>query len=348
MRRSRCLLIFALLFRCLPGEAQALPEPPLARETGRAMARQAIDLVEQQGLPPRSQDEYQIFKTNLLHLMDEQGDTIDRQQLYLRLQLMLNTLDTDNHTFLTRTIPAVPGGASTPGNPDAASDDAARTATLLNLIATPRGKVLHIKPLQILSSDGQHTDEYLAQGMAHLQASTLPGEACAVVIDLSQQKGGNAWPPLGLLRPLFSATNSARFVERNNHRIPVLPAGYVADTTPTPLTRFAGEPLAFVMNGETSSAGEMMAVTLLGEGNRVRSFGWPSDGKTTANRTFPLPDNAWLVLSGARYALADAAVIRGKIMPQAAATQGANMAEVLLAAATWAAEHSRLCNGSSK
>jgi hypothetical protein len=347
MRLRRCLLIFALLLPSLPSKAQASLELPLARETGRAMARQAIALVEQQGLPPRSQDEYQMFKANLQQLVDEQGDTIDRQQLYLRLQLMLNTLDTDNHTFLTRTIPAAPGGPNTTGKPDA-DDDAARTATLLSLIATPHGKVLHITPPQILSSDVQHTDEYLARGLAHLQASTLPGEACAVVIDLSQQKGGNAWPPLGLLRPLFSATNSARFVERNNHRIPVLPAGYVTDTTPTPLTRFAGEPLAFVMNGETSSAGEMMAVVLLGEGNRVRSFGWPSDGKTTANRTFALPDNALLVLSGARYALADAAVIRGKIMPQAAATQGANMAEVLLAAATWAAEHSRLCNRSSK
>lgn len=348
MRLRRCLLIAALLLPSLPSAAQVPPEPPLARETGRAMARQAIALVEQQGLPPRSQDEYQMFKANLLQLVDEQGDTIDRQQLYLRLQLMLNTLDTNNHTFLTRTTPAAPGGPSTTGKPAAADDDAAHTATLLNLIATPRGKVLHIAPSQILSSDVQHTDDYLARGLAHLQASTLPGEACAVVIDLSQQKGGNAWPPLGLLRPLFSAANSARFVERNNHRIPVLPAGYVTDTTPTPLTRFVGEPLAFVMNGETSSAGEMMAVTLLGEGERVRSFGWPSDGKTTANRTFALPDNALLVLSGARYALADQAVIRGKIMPQAAATQGANMAEVLLAAATWAAEHSRLCNGSSK
>jgi len=343
MRLRRCLLIAALLLPSLPGAAQVPPEPPLARETGRAMARQAIALVEQQGLPPRSQDEYQMFKANLQQLVDEQGDTIDRQQLYLRLQLMLNTLDTDNHTFLTRTIPAAPGGPSTPGKPDAA-----RTATLLSLIATPRGKVLHITPPQITMSDHQHTDEYLAQGLAQLQASTLPGEVCAVVIDLSKQRGGNAWPPLGLLRPLFSTANSARFVERNNHRIPVLPAGYVADTTPTPLTRFAGEPLAFVMNGETSSAGEMMAVALLGEGNRVRSFGWPSDGRTTANRTFALPDNALLVLSGARYALADAAVIRGKIMPQAAAAQGANMADVLLAAATWAAEHAQLCNGSSK
>jgi hypothetical protein len=339
----RCLLIAALLLPSLPGAAQVPPEPPLARETGRAMARQAIALVEQQGLPPRSQDEYQMFKANLQQLVDEQGDTIDRQQLYLRLQLMLNTLDTDNHTFLTRTIPAAPGGPSTPDKPDAA-----RTATLLSLIATPRGKVLHITPPQITMSDHQHTDEYLAQSLAQLQASTLPGKACAVVIDLSEQRGGNAWPPLGLLRPLFSAANSARFVERNNHRIPVLPAGYVADTTPTPLTRFAGEPLAFVMNGETSSAGEMMAVALLGEGNRVRSFGWPSDGRTTANRTFALPDNALLVLSGARYALADAAVIRGKIMPQAAAAQGANMADVLLEAATWAAEHAQLCNGSSK
>lgn len=347
MRRCRFLLIFALLLRCLSGTAQALPEPPLARETGRALARQAIELVEQQGLPPRSQAEYQVFKANLQQLLDEPGDTIDRQQLYLRLQLMLNTLDSDNHTFLTRATPAAPAGQSTSEQSDAASD-AARTAELLNLIATPSGNVLHLTPPQITASDGQRADEYLARGLAQITTSTLPSQACAIVIDLSEQKGGNAWPPLGLLRPLFSAANSARFVERNNHRIPVLPPGYFEDATVTPLSRFAGAPLAFVMNGETSSAGEMIAVALLGEGERVRSFGWPSNGKTTANRTFPLPDNVLLVLSGARYALADEPVIRGKIAPQAAAAAGSSMEYVLLAAATWAADRSRLCDGSAK
>ena len=351
MHWCRYLLIFALL-RCLPGAAQALPEPPLPRETGRAMVRQAIALVEQHGLPPRSQDEYEMFKTNLQQLVDEQGDFIDRQQLYLRLQLMLNTLDSDNHTFLTRTMAASPGGQSTSGVAGAsvvvATPDAARTAALLHLIATPRGKVLHMTPPQITISDGQRADEYLARGLAQIRASTLPGQACAIVIDLSEQKGGNAWPPLSLLRPLFSAANSARVVERNNRRIPVLPPAYFDDVTPNPLTRFAGEPLAFVMNGETSSAGEMIAVTLLGEGERARSFGWLSDGKTTANRMFPLPDNASLVLSGARYALADQPVIRGKIVPQTAAADGASMEDVLLAAATWAANHSGLCNGSSR
>lgn len=352
MRLCRCLLIFTVLLRCLPAAAQVLSEPPLARETGRAMARQAIDLVEQQGLPPRSQAEYQVFKANLQQLLDEPGDTIDRQQLYLRLQLMLNTLDTDNHTFLIRSIPAAPGAQSTSSVAGASasiiSPDAARSTALLKLIATPSGNVLHIIPPQITTSDGQRTDEYVARGLAQITTSKLPGQACAIVIDLSEQKGGNAWPPFGLLRPLFSAANSARFVERNNRRIPVLPPGYFEDATVTPLSRFAGASLAFVMNGDTSSAGEMIAVALLGEGERVRSFGWPSDGKTTANRTFPLPDNALLVLSGARYALADEPVIRGKIAPQTAAAEGASMEDVLLAAATWAAGRSPLCDGSAK
>ena len=352
MRLYRCLLIFTLLLHCLPGKAQVPPEPPLARETGRAMARQAINLVEQQGLPPRNQVEYEMFKASLQQLVDEQGDTIDRQQLYLRLQLMLNTLDSDNHTFLIRTMAAAPEAQNTSSVAGAgaavAAPDSTRTTALLKLIATPRGNVMQITPPQIMMSDGLHTDEYLARGLAQIRTSKLPDQACAIVIDLSQQKGGNAWPPLGLLRPLFSAANSARFVERNNHRIPVLPPSYFEDAPPTPLTRFAGEQLAFVMNGETSSAGEMMAVALLGEGERVRSFGWPSNGRTTANRTFPLPDNALLVLSGARYALADQPVIRGKIVPQTAAAEGANMEEVLLAAATWAASRSRLCNGSAK
>ena len=110
-----------------------------------------------------------------------------------------------------------------------------------------------------------------------------------------------------------------------------------------PLRRFAGQPFAFVMNKDTASAGEMIAVALLGEGDRAHSFGWPSYGLTTANRLIHLPDNAVLALTSARYGIADEPVIRGKIQPQVMAREDETMDVVLARAAAWAAENSSLC-----
>lgn len=102
------------------------------------------------------------------------------------------------------------------------------------------------------------------------------------------------------------------------------------------------------MNADTASAGEMVAVALLGEGERVRSFGWPSYGMTTANRTIKLPDNVLLVLTVSRYGIADEPVIKGKIEPQVAAHEGDTMETVLMKAATWAAAHSSLCKAGAR
>lgn len=155
---------------------------------------------------------------------------------------------------------------------------------------------------------------------------------------------------MDLLTPIFSESNSARFVDRNNQRMPIFSLPYLEERQArlggemrNPLQRFAGHPLAIVINEQTASAGEMLAIMLLGEGERARSFGWPTYGLTTANRQIPLPDNAMLVLSSARYGVADAPAIRGKIQPQVAAARTDDMPSILMRAATWAARHTSLC-----
>jgi hypothetical protein len=343
MRMRHAALFFALLFPYLASNAQATLEQPLKRDVGREMVQQTIYWVEKEGLPPRSKDQYEERKRSVLHFVGEDGETIDREQLYTRLRMMLDTLDTDGHTFLSTAMQTAASTAST--TPKAASGP-----NLLKLIETPAGKVLHLTPPQITGGDEERMREYASDGLRNMQASGLPGQACALVVDLSEQKGGNAWPPMDLLQPLFTEANSGRFVDRDNNRFPIFSLSYLemrhtklGGGISNPLQRFVGQPFAFIMNERTASAGEMIAVALLGEGERVRSFGWPSYGMTTANRPIKLPDNAMLVLTGKRYGIANEPIIRGKIHPQVAAEEGDTMGAVLMKAATWAAGHSSLC-----
>lgn len=321
-----------------------MPEQSLARDVGRDMAQQTIYWVEKEGLPPSSKAHYEERKRSLQNFVGENGATIDRKQLYTRLQMLLETLDTDGHTFLSSAKQSAASNAST-------TPKAAGAARMLGLIETPAGTVLHFTPPQITGVGEERMREYATEGLRNMHASALPAQACALVVDLSEQKGGNAWPPMDLLQPLFTDTNSARLVDRNNSRTPIFSMANL-DTRRSklgigisnPLQRFAGQPIAVIINEWTASAGEMIAIALLGEGERVRSFGWPSYGLTTANRPITLPDNAMLVLTVSRYALANAPVIKGKIQPQVAAKVGDTVAAVLTKAASWAADASSLCS----
>ena len=51
-------------------------------------------------------------------------------------------------------------------------------------------------------------------------------DTCALVIDLSEQTGGNAWPHLVVMHPLFSDANNAKWVDRDGKRTTLVnPAG---------------------------------------------------------------------------------------------------------------------------
>jgi C-terminal processing protease CtpA/Prc len=75
----------------------------------------------------------------------------------------------------------------------------------------------------------------------------------------------------------------------------VLLAGQRAGTSPVRLTRPA-PPIAVLTSQHTSSSGEATLVSFLGM-DRVRTFGLPTAGYSTANTTVELSDGALLVLT---------------------------------------------------
>jgi len=306
--------------------------------TARALVDELTELVESQSLGPRDPAEYELAKRRLHEQLKPEGARIDRKGLYATARALLGTLDTDGHSLLLSRQQMQSWGSST--QPAAAS-----RAAVASVQDTAAGAVLVVRPPQATFTDLKPTLEY-----AQLLRQQIVGEMarkppCALVVDLTDQRGGNAWPVLAAFSGLFTDKNLAKTVDRNGVRKPVVDVGYLDKISPqaeSALRTFAGQPFAVVLGPRTASSGEMLAVALRGE-PAVRWFGRPSFGATTINRSPMLADGAILLLTYARYAVGDANPIRGKLVPDVLADNDTPEAAVSLAA-SWATAQAPACH----
>lgn len=336
-------LASTVLFHCGAAQARQAGDNLVPRAVAEQLVNQTIKLVETEGLPPTEQASYDAAKASLTAMLRQDAETFDRRTLYASVNRLLHTLDADRHSSLRTTRRSSTGMYTMPPSPPIDK------ATIVRTIDTAGGKVMHFTPPQVVGGGPQVTTAYVSTVLQALNDSKAAAGSCALVIDLSAQRGGNAWPPMVTLRPLLSDQNTARFVTRSGDRQPLFTMQGMAHLNDAhasgldnPLSRFKGQPIAFIIARSTASAGEMLSIALLGE--KGSSFGWSTAGLTTANRSFPMPDEAHLLLSVSRYALADAAPIRGVIAPMRPAEAGATQDEVLRTAASWAASQSALCS----
>jgi len=318
-----------------------------------ALAHQVVDrtieLVESKGLYPRRQEEYAQAKTELLAVFDGQPAGIAHKNLYGRIRKLLGTLDTNGHSFIWPANPqAQAQGKQGQSQRRGSSSEELRPPTF-KLVTTSRGTVLRWTPPAIVDGGMSAHAHYLKRFYDEAAARSDIAAACALVVDLSEQTGGNAWPPFIAMYPLFGGTNKANWVDRDGKRMPlVIPSSlqetnrYLAGDRANPLARFGSGPLAVVVGSHTASAGEMLLVALLGE-TRARTFGSTSYGLSTANKTYSLADGSTLVLTELRYALGDGPVYQGGIAPMDPVEKGASVEDAVKTAAEWAAANSPQC-----
>lgn len=346
-KRAGMLAVPALL-AALPtaAMAQAATADLIPTATARAVVGRTIHLVETQAVYPREQEAYAAAKARLLAALDGAGEQVDRPALFAHVTALLQTLDADGHAMIFP--PALDRHFKR-------SFSVARTAQRMPsfaLVPTAHGLVLRWTPPQSYGDLQTEGPLYLQRFAADYAALPDAIRSCALVVDLGVQYGGNAWPVLMAMHPLLSQANRAVFVRRDGARVPMfeaqqLPAMYGSHGGPPvhPLARFSGMQVGVIVDGKTSSAGEMLLVALLGEGERTRTFGHVSQGSTTANAAYTLPDGSLLALTTARYAIGDAAPIRGGIAPQVPAAAGASHEDTVRQAAEWAARSSPTCRG---
>jgi C-terminal processing protease CtpA/Prc len=167
----------------------------------------------------------------------------------------------------------------------------------------------------------QSTNPALAEAFAntlrgHLEAQAAAG-ACAWIIDLRSNTGGNMYPMIQGLSGLLGGEILGYFVGRQDRdawsagrfgamdvELHVLPGGTKA-------------PVAALQGPRTASSGEATLLSFVGREN-TRRFGEPSMGLSTANGAYKLGDGATLVLTTALMADRGGQVYGGRIPPEEA------------------------------
>lgn len=304
----------------------------------RELVAKTIEQIETQALPPVSKREYDAAKQRLLASIAGNEKEFDRQQLYRNINQLLQTIDAGGHTMLwTQEV----------------SERAARSAPSIDVmprqvrvVDTAHGAALVLNMPAIRVTTPASIQAYIETMLRSIGGTNGLERSCALVVDLTGQTGGAAWPQMIVLEPLFSPGNTSRFINRNNVRYPLTNPKYfesmkerIGQLPPNALERFRGQKFGVVYAAVTASAGEMIAVALLGETGRSRSFGEPTYGLTTGNVSVTMPDNSRLLVTTTRYALGDLPAIRGKLLPDVPAPA----AMAVQQAAEWATEQSPSC-----
>ncbi len=335
---------------CVFGLAISWHAAAAAMESGRMSRKDASDLaaalvwdVENLAVAPKDAAAYASAKDALLReVASGEGDDLDRAEVYAAARRYLGTLDSDGHTQIAAGQNTRAWMQSTKGT-DAARADVAR------VVRAGGVDVLVLRPPAVTYMDDPTMHDYAVNLGASVVNAMRGAQPCALVVDLAAQNGGSSWPPIALLGEFVTPANRARFEDRSGKRTPVVSvASYakyrseVGPLPPNPLVRFRDTPVAVVMTPQTASAGETVAFMLSGE-STTRTFGQPSYGDTTANIVLPLADGALVALTVARYAMDGEPVIHGKLQPDFPAEAGETLEQTLQRAATWAAANSPLC-----
>ena len=197
----------------------------------------------------------------------------------------------DNHSKLlprSRVEKAASGpGSDSAGDSDSHSDHGIRAETL--------GRVGYLSVPGFAFTNAARSAEFSGTLQRHLDAQAAAG-ACGWIIDLRVNTGGNMYPMIQGLSGLLGGETLGYFV-RGEERTPWSARRFgVRDVDLHELEGGTSAPVAVLQGRRTFSSGEATLLSFIGRAN-TRRFGEASGGLSTANRMFPLPDGAALVLT---------------------------------------------------
>lgn len=301
MRAGMRYAAIALLFCVLPAQAQ----------TPDTVLNQAIALVKERALNARKLD-WSAVEAEAVRLSAARPGEAGRTDA---IRHVLNSLK-DGHSFYMPphadalppsmpTVNALPTSGQIPP-PIASSSTRGRFARLS--INNWSGSRMDVPAATLL------VREELNRAIAH--------DACGLIIDVAANGGGNMWPMMGGIAPLYDAGTLETFEDRDGKRETVnVAAGQLRMngnvwpqvTTMPPVT---GKPrhIAVILGKQTASSGEILALGFKGQSN-VRFFGQPTAGATTANWSTRLSNGGMIAITTSRILDRTGAVHTGPVMP---------------------------------
>lgn len=230
----------------------------------------------------------------------------------------------DTHSELARLVRVAGGPHSSFLTPDelrartepfaADADFAVPTVTVLDGIAT-----LTIPAFG--SDDPQSNARYVGQGAAAIQEHRADVN-CGWIIDVQQNGGGDAFEMLAVASPFLDDGVVMKFVDRDGATQDLVVAGNSVNLDDTEITslglaetlKLNTLPIAILQDRATASAGEAVVTAFRGQ-KMSKSFGQPTAGYSTGNKSEDLSDGSRIIITGVTYVDRLGVIYGGRINP---------------------------------
>lgn len=162
--------------------------------------------------------------------------------------------------------------------------------------------------------------------------------ACGLIIDVAGNSGGNMWPMMGGIAPLYDAGTLETFEDRDGtgETVNVVDDALRMNENVWPrvpdMPPVARKPrhIAVILGKWTASSGEILALGFKGQSN-VRFFGQPTAGATTANWSTRLPNGGMIAITTSRILDRAGKVHTGPVMPDERSDEPVKAADQWLA-----------------
>jgi carboxyl-terminal processing protease len=240
------------------------------------------------------------------------GRAMKAEQAYPAIRFLIDQLGDHHSFFFSRDEIAHWKGADKPAAGAPVQDVAMPTAHAVEAFGYVKVPGFHSDDAAAKARFAQAIQDDLAELSAH--------GARGWIIDLRDNDGGNMFPMLAGLAPLFDQTRLGYLVDGDGKRDawgigPDGPAPrdpeYVAVARPVHLN---ATPIAVLYGPRTGSSGEIVILSFVHNAD-TRSFGQPSYGLTTGNGIFPLPDGSELRLASTHMADRTGLTYSGPVRP---------------------------------
>ncbi|HEY1034550.1 MAG TPA: S41 family peptidase [Pseudoxanthomonas sp.] len=160
-----------------------------------------------------------------------------------------------------------------------------------------------------------------AQSVRSALNEVLSSTRCGVIVDIANNTGGNMWPMMSGIAPLYDEGTLEYFERRDDARKPIQRRGdaiLYGDIAPffadLPALKRRPSHIAVILGPRTMSSGEILALGFKGQRN-VRFFGRPTGGFTTSNNSYRLENGGLLALTTARILDRGGTVQHGPVLP---------------------------------
>jgi len=166
--------------------------------------------------------------------------------------------------------------------------------------------------------------------------NALSNERCGLVLEVSSNSGGNMWPMMGGIAPLYDEGTLLTFEDRSGSAQVVNVRDGALRMNESIYPAVALEPvserpayIAVIIGPRTASSGEILALAFRDQAN-VRFFGQSTAGATTGNRSIRLSNGGLLALTTSRIRDRSGHVQQGPIEPDVISAMPADEAEAWL------------------